>query len=88
VILQRRGQIVGLPIAFTIRVAAALGIGMGVGAVAFTAIAIFLVIFVLSALPSFERIFQRAAEFRFYKVTLVLDPGKPDRLKKAFTDAV
>lgn len=86
VILQRRGQIVGLTTASTIWVAAALGVGMGLGAVLFTTIAAFLVIFVLIALPYFERIFQRAAAFKSYKITIAMDPDKPARLKKVFTD--
>ncbi|MGE5601835.1 MAG: MgtC/SapB family protein [Nitrososphaerales archaeon] len=86
VILQRRGQVVGLTTASTIWVAAALGVGMGLGALLFTAIATVLVILVLSALPAFESIFQRAVSFRSYKITVTLDPSKPARLKKAFTD--
>lgn len=87
VILVRRGQVLGLTTASTIWVAAALGIGMGVGSILFTSIATALVIFVLGILPPFERIFQRATSFKHYKITLVLDPAKPDRLKKVFVDA-
>jgi putative Mg2+ transporter-C (MgtC) family protein len=87
VILQRRGQVIGLTTASTIWVAAALGVGMGLGAILFTTIAVVLVIFVLSVLPAFERIFQQANAYRAYKVTIAQDPGKPDLLKKAFADA-
>jgi putative Mg2+ transporter-C (MgtC) family protein len=87
VILVRRGQVLGLTTASTIWVAAAIGIGMGVGNILFTAIATVLVIFVLGILPSFERIFQRAASFKTYKITVRQDPTKPARLRKAFTDA-
>ena len=87
VILVRRGQVLGLTTASTIWVAAALGIGMGVGSILFTVIATALVIFVLSILPAFERIFQRAAAFKSYKITVDPEPGKPDRLRKAFSDA-
>ncbi len=85
-ILQRRGQIVGLTTASTIWVAAALGVGMGLGAVLFTAVATVLVMFVLSVLPAFEKIFERAVAFKSYKIAVAPDPGKPVRLKKAFTD--
>lgn len=84
VILVRRGQVLGLTTASTIWVAAAIGIGMGVGSILFTLIATALVIFVLSILPSFERIFQRAASFKQYKITIIQDPAKPERLKEAF----
>ncbi len=87
VILQRRGQVVGLTTASTIWVAAALGVGMGLGAVLFTALATVLVMFVLSVLPAFERVFQRATAFKSYKITTILDPAKPIALKKAFVDA-
>lgn len=87
VILVRRGQVLGLTTATTIWVAAAIGIGIGVGSILFSAIATVLVIFVLGILPPFERLFQRAAAFKHYKIVLTLDPDKPDRLKKAFIDA-
>ncbi len=87
VILQRRGQVLGLTTASTIWVAAALGIGMGVGYVLFTVIGAALVIFVLGILPSFERLFQRAIAFKTYKITVILDPAKPDRLKRLFSEA-
>lgn len=87
VILVRRGQVLGLTTASTIWVAAALGIGMGVGSILFTFIAAGLVIFVLSILPYFELVFQRMAAFKLYKITVGLDPKKPDQLKKAFADA-
>ncbi len=87
VIIVRRGQVLGLTTASTIWVAAGLGIGMGVGRIVFTLIATALVIFVLSILPSFERVFQRANAFKSYKITVTGDPGKPDRLMKAFEDA-
>ncbi len=82
VILVRRGQVLGLTTASTIWVAAALGIGMGVGSILFTAIATALVIFVLGVLPPFERVFQRATSFKHYKITLALDPAKPDIAKE------
>jgi putative Mg2+ transporter-C (MgtC) family protein len=86
VILVRRGQVHGLTTASTIWVAAAIGMGMGVGSILFTLIATALVIFVLGGLPAFERIFERANAFRSYKITVVQDPTKPDRLRKAFED--
>jgi putative Mg2+ transporter-C (MgtC) family protein len=86
VIIQRRGQVVGLTTASTIWVAAALGIGMGVGYVAFTAMAGIVVIFVLGALPQIERLLQRANSLRMYKITTALDEGEPERLRKKFTD--
>lgn len=87
VILQRRGQVVGLTTASTIWVAAALGIGMGVGAVLFSTVAAILVIFVLSVLPYFERIFQRANALKLYKISVTQDASKPEQLLKAFTEA-
>lgn len=86
VIIQRRGQIMGLTTASTIWVAAALGIGMGVGYILFTAIAGLLVVFVLGVLPHFERILQRANALKLYKITTALDEGEPERLQKKFTD--
>lgn len=86
VIIQRRGQVVGLTTASTIWVAAALGIGMGVGYVLFTLIAALLVIFVLGVLPHFERVLQRANALKMYKITTALDDREPERLRKKFTD--
>jgi putative Mg2+ transporter-C (MgtC) family protein len=86
VIIQRRGQVVGLTTASTIWVAAALGIGMGVGYIGFTAMAAVVVIFVLGALPQIERLLQRANSLKMYKITTALDDGEPDRLRKKFTD--
>lgn len=86
VIIQRRGQVVGLTTASTIWVAAALGIGMGVGYVLFTAVAGIVVIFVLGALPQIERLLQRANSLKTYKITTALDDSEPERLQKKFTD--
>jgi putative Mg2+ transporter-C (MgtC) family protein len=86
VIIQRRGQVVGLTTASTIWVAAALGIGMGVGYVLFTFLAALLVIFVLGALPQIERLLQRANALKMYKITTALDDNEPARLRKKFTD--
>lgn len=86
VILQRRGQVLGLTTASTIWVSAALGIGMGVGQILFTFIAAVLVIFVLSVLPSLEQIFTRSNAFKMYRITVALDPAIPERLKKAYAD--
>jgi putative Mg2+ transporter-C (MgtC) family protein len=87
VILQRRGQVLGLTTASTIWVAAALGIGMGVGYILFTLVACLVVMFVLGGLPLVERMFQRANALKPYKITLVQDASKPDRLKQQFKEA-
>ncbi len=87
VILQRRGQVLGLTTASTIWVAAALGIGMGVGYVLFTLIGGALVIFVLGVLPRLERVFELRVAFKTYKISTVPDITKAERLKKAFTAA-
>ena len=84
VILQRRGQVLGLTTASTIWVAAALGIGMGVGYILFTVIAGLLVIFVLAALPVFERLLQGANAFKLYKITVQQDEGEAERVQKLF----
>ncbi|MCU0509322.1 MAG: MgtC/SapB family protein [Anaerolineae bacterium] len=86
VIIQRRGQVVGLTTASTIWVAAALGIGVGIGYLLFTIVAALLVIFVLAVLPTFERYLQTANALRQYKITTTLDEGEPERLMKLFKE--
>ena len=87
VIIQRRGQVVGLTTASTIWVTAALGIGMGVGYVLFTSISAALVVFVLAVLPTFERYLQKANSLKLYKITVALDEDEPGRLLKRFKEA-
>ncbi len=87
VIIQRRGQVIGLTTAATIWIAAALGIGMGVGYLLFTFLAAILFIVVLAVLPRVERGLQLAHTMRTYRITLVADPAKPDRLQKLFADS-
>lgn len=86
VILLRRGQIRGLTTASTVWIAAALGIGVGVGYVLFAALAALLVIVTLAVLPAVERLLERARIVRVYKIVMVLDERKADRLVKLFTD--
>lgn len=86
VIIQRRGQVLGLTTAATIWIGAAMGIGMGTGYILFTFIAAALIMLVLAVLPRFQRRFQNLNALRLYKITLGPDPGKPALLLKMFED--
>jgi putative Mg2+ transporter-C (MgtC) family protein len=76
VILRERGEIHGLTTAATIWLTAALGVGVGGGQILFSVLAAVIILLILFAFPSLERLMSRISQVRTYQVTTLASEEK------------